>query len=193
MLGVFVGKREVTVDGFERTLAVNYLAPFLLTHELLPLLESSAPSRIINIGSGMHRSGRIDLDDLQCEKKKYNAMKAYANSKLVLTTYTYELSRGLQGTGVTVNVVEPGFVTTNLGGNSGSRFCSLAYLIARPMQISAKKGAETPAYSASSPEVDGVTGKCFYKLKETTTAQASYDQETQRRLYDATLELPGLA
>jgi NAD(P)-dependent dehydrogenase (short-subunit alcohol dehydrogenase family) len=185
--GVFVGKREVTVDGFERTLAVNYLAPFLLTQELLPLLKSSAPSRIINIGSGMHRSGRIDFNDLQC--RKCNAMKAYANSKLMLTTYTYELSRRLQGTGVTVNVVEPGFVATNLGNNSGSRLYSLAFLIARPFQISAKKAAETHVYLASSPKVDGITGKCFSELKETTTAQASYDQQTQRRLYDTTLEL----
>jgi NAD(P)-dependent dehydrogenase (short-subunit alcohol dehydrogenase family) len=116
-------------------------------------------------------------------------MKAYANSKLMLTTYTYELSRRLQGTGVTVNVVEPGFVATNLGNNSGSRLYSLAFLIARPFQISAKKAAETHVYLASSPKVDGVTGKCFSELKETTTAQASYDQQTQRRLYDTTLEL----
>ena len=189
--GVFVGKREFTVDGFERTLAVNYFAPFLLTHELLPLLKYSAPSRIINIGSGMHRSGRIDFDDLQCKNCK--AMKAYANSKLMLTTYTYELSRRLQGTGVTANVVEPGFVGTNLGSNSGSLLYSLAYRMARPMQITAKKAAETPAYLASSLEVDGATGKCFYELKETTTAQASYDQQTQRLLFDTTLELLKLA
>ena len=189
--GVFVGKREFTVDDFERTLAVNYFAPFLLTHELLPLLKRSAPSRIINIGSGMHRSGRIDLDDLQC--KKYNATKAYANSKLMLTTYTYELSRRLLGTGVTANVVEPGFAATDLGSNSGSLLYSLAYRMARPMQITAKKAAETPAYLASSMEVDCATGKCFHELKERTTAPASYDQQAQRLLYDTTLELLKLA
>lgn len=189
--GAFFSKRETTVDSFERTLAVNYLGPFLLTHELVPLLKSSAPSRIINVGSGMARSGRIAFGDLQYEKN-YSGMKAYANSKLMLTMYTYELARRLAGSGVTVNVVEPGFVSTNLGKNSGSLLLSLGYKMMRPVQISAKKGAETSAYLASAPELEGVTGKCFYKLEEAEAALISYDQETQRRLWDTTLESLGL-
>jgi NAD(P)-dependent dehydrogenase (short-subunit alcohol dehydrogenase family) len=189
--GAFFSKRQTTVDGFERTLAVNYLGPFLLTHELLPLLKSSAPSRIINVGSWMARLGKIAFDDLQYEKN-YSGMKAYANSKLILTMFTYELARLLEGSRVTVNVVEPGFVSTNLGRNSGSLLLSLGYKMMRPIQISAKKGAENCVYLASTPEVEGVTGKCFYKLQETETASISYDQQMQGRLRDATVELLGL-
>lgn len=189
--GAYFSKRQVTIDGFERTLAVNYLAPFLLTYELLPLLKSSAPSRVVNIGSGTERSGKIDFDDLQSERH-YSAMSAYANAKLMVTVYTYELARRLEGTGVTVNVVEPGFVATNLGRNSGSRLISLAFSMARPLQISAKKGAETSLYLASAPGVEGVSGKCFSKLKQTTTARVSYDQQIQRQLWDATMEMLGL-
>ncbi len=189
--GAFFSRRQITIDGFERTLAVDYLGPFLLTHELLPLLRSSAPSRIINTGSGMENSGKIDLSDLQSEKS-YTAINAYANAKLMLTMYTCELARRLEGTGLTVNVVEPGFVATNLGRNSGSRLLSLAFWIARPLQISAEKGAETLVYLASAPEVEGVTGKCYSRLKQTTTTQISYDQQMQGRLWDTTMELLGL-
>jgi len=190
--GAFFSKRQTTVDGFEQTLAVNYLGPFLLTHELLPLLKSSAPSRIVNVGSGLASSGKIALDDLQYEKN-YSGMKAYANSKLILTMYTYELARRLEGSGVAANVLEPGFVATNVGKSSGSLLTSLVYTMARPMQINAKKGAETSVYLASAPELESVTGKCFAKLQETITSQLSYDQQVQGRLWDATVELLGLS
>ena len=186
--GAVFRKRQTTVDGFERTLAVDYLGPFLLTYELLPLLKSSVPSRIINLVSGLHKSGKIDFDDLQSDKN-YRGMNVYSNVKLMVAMYTYELARRLEGTGVTVNGVLPGFVRTNLGRNSGSLLYTLEYLIVRPFQISAKKGAETSVYLASSDEVEGVTGKCFSKMHETTTSQISYDQQTQKRLWDKTVEL----
>jgi NAD(P)-dependent dehydrogenase (short-subunit alcohol dehydrogenase family) len=186
--GAVFRKRQTTVDGFERTLAVNYLEPFLLIYELLPLLKSSAPSRIINLSSGLYKSGKIDFTDLQSEKN-YNGMTAYSNAKLMVMMYTYELARRLEGTGVTANVVLPGFAATNLGRNSGSLLYSLEYLIVRPFQISAKKGAETSVYLASSDEIEGVTGKCFSKLHETTTSRISYDQQIQKRLWDKTVEL----
>jgi len=189
--GVVLSKRQTTVDGFERTLAVNYLGLFLLTYELLPMLKSSAPSRVVNVGSGTHRSGKIDFDDLQSERH-YNGLNAYANSKLMVTMYTYELARRLEGTGVTVNTVEPGFVATNLGRNSGSLLYAVAYSLMRPFQISAKKGAETSVYLASAHEIEGITGKCFSKLHEITTAEISCDQQMQRVLWDTSLELLGL-
>ncbi len=189
--GALFAKRRTTVDGFERTLAVNYLGPFLLTHELFPLLKSSAPSRIVNVGSGTARSAKLVFDDLQYEKS-YGGLKAYASSKLAFTMYTYELARRLKGSGVTANVVEPGFVSTNLGRNSGSLLIALGYAMMRPIQISAQKGAETSVYLASASELESVTGKCFYKLRETETAPISYDQQTQRRLWDVTAQLLGL-
>ncbi|MGA2683301.1 MAG: SDR family oxidoreductase [Candidatus Bathyarchaeia archaeon] len=191
--GAMFNKREVTPEGFERTLAVNYLGPFLLTHELMNLLKSSAPSRIINVSSGLAKNGKVDLDDLQSEKnyrgtKAYSQVRApvYANTKLMVMMFTYELSRRLKGTGVTANVLMPGFVATNLGKNSGSLGSSLLFKMVRPMQVSAKKGTETSVYLASSGDVKDVTGKCFIKKKEVMTCPESYDEELQKRLWKKT-------
>ncbi|UCH03596.1 MAG: SDR family oxidoreductase, partial [Candidatus Thorarchaeota archaeon] len=140
--GCTIHKRQVTVDGFERTLAVNYLGPFLLTHELLPTLKSSAPSRVINLTSGIHFRAKVDFDDLQKERK-YKAMDAYGDAKLMVVMYTYELARQLEGTGVSVNVVHPGFAATNMGSNMGALRYKILFKLIRPLQISAKKGAET--------------------------------------------------
>jgi len=189
--GAVFFKRQTTVDGFERMLAVDYLGPFLLTHELLPLLKSSAPSRIVNVSSGLHKSGKVDLDDLQSEKS-YDGMNVYLNAKLMLLMFTYVLARRLEATGVTVNAVLPGFAATNLGKGGGSLRQSIAFKLVRPMQISAKRGAETSVYLASSNEVKNVTGKCFFKKKETKTTPISYDQELQERLWNKTIELLGL-
>jgi len=107
----------------------------------------------------------------------------------MVTTITYEWAQRLEGTGVSVNVVEPGFVATNLGRNSGSLISRLSFGLMRFIQVSPDKGAETSVYMASSNEVEGVTGKCYAKLKETTTAKISYDTETQKRLWNTTFKL----
>jgi NAD(P)-dependent dehydrogenase (short-subunit alcohol dehydrogenase family) len=198
--GAMFNKREVTSEGFEKTVAVNYLGPFLLTRELLDLLKSSAPSRIINVSSGLAKNGKVDLDDLQSEKnykgtKAYSKVRApvYANTKLMLMMFTYELARRLKGSGVTANVLMPGFVATNLGKNSGSLSSSIMFKMVRPMQVSAKKGAETSIYLASSEDVKDVTGKCFIKKKEAMTCPASYDEELQKRLWNKTESMLSLA
>jgi retinol dehydrogenase 14 len=178
-------KRQVTSEGFEQTFAVDYLAPFLLTHELLDLLKASAPSRIINVSSGLAKNGKVDLDDLQNERN-YKGMQAYSNAKLMLMMFTYALSRRLVGTGITANVLMPGFVATNLGKNSGSLRSRIMFTMVRPMQINAKKGAETSVYLASSDEVKDVNGKCFKKKKEAETCPISYDQQIQERLWNQT-------
>lgn len=189
--GAVFGRREDSVDGFESTLAVNYLGPFRLTLGLLPMLRRSAPSRVVNVSSGMHKTGKMDLDDLQ-GKGKFKGMEAYANTKLMVTTWTYELARRLEGTGVTANVVEPGFVATNLGRNSGSLFNAISFKLVRFLQTTPEKGAETSVYAASAEELEGVTGKSFAKSKETTSAEISYNVEIQRGLWEATVELLGL-
>jgi NAD(P)-dependent dehydrogenase (short-subunit alcohol dehydrogenase family) len=189
--GAVFSKRDVTTEGFERTLAVNYLGPFLLTHELTDLLKSSAPSRVINLSSGLQKSGKIDFDNLQ-NQKRYDGMAVYANAKLMVIMFTYELARRLEGTGVTVNVVLPGFAATNLGRSTGSLRSSIMFKMVRPMQISARKAAETSVYLASSEAVKNVTGKCFAKMHETRTAPTSYDQQLQKQLWNKTTELLGL-
>ena len=189
--GAEFAKRQITPERFEQTFAVNYLAPFLLTYELLDLLKASAPSRIINVSSGLAKNGKIDFDDLQ-NQKNYKGMQAYSNSKLMLMMFSYALSRRLSGTGVTVNVLMPGFVATNLGKNSGSLKSALMFAMVRPMQISAKKGAETSVYLASADEVKEISGKCFAKKKQAETCPVSYDQEIQERLWNKTIRLLSL-
>jgi NAD(P)-dependent dehydrogenase (short-subunit alcohol dehydrogenase family) len=184
-------KRGVTDEGFERTFAVDYLAPFLLTNELLDLLKVSAPSRIINVSSGLAKNGKVNFDDLQ-SVKDYKGMQVYSNAKLMLMMFTYELSKRLAGTGVTANVLMPGFVATNLGKNSGSLWSSIMFKMVRPMQINAKKGAETSVYLASSDEVRDVTGKCFAKKKESVACLASNDALLQKRLWNETITLLNL-
>jgi len=189
--GAVFNKRQVTPEGFERTLAVDYFAPFLLTHELLSLLKSSAPSRIINVSSGLAKKSKVDIEDLQSEKN-YSGMKVYSKTKLMLMLYTYELARRLEGTGVTANVLMPGFVATNLGKNSGSLRSSIMFRFVRPMQISAKKGAETSVYLASSENIKAASGKCFSKKKIVTTCPESYNEELQKLLWNKTQSLLGL-
>jgi retinol dehydrogenase-14 len=183
-----------------RNFAVNYLGPFLLTHQLLDLLKSSVPSRIINVSFGLAKNGKVDLDDLQGEKnytgtKFYSSSCApgYDNAKLMLMMFTYELARQLKGSGVTVNVLMPGFTATNLGRSSGSLSSYIMFKMVRPMQQSAKKGAETSIYLTSSDEVRDITGKCFAKKKEAKTCPVSYDEELQKRLFDKTKSMLDIA
>lgn len=189
--GAVFAKRQLSVDGIESSMAVNYIGPFLLTRKLLPLLKASAPSRIVNVSSGLSGNAEFDFDDLQRETG-YKGMRAYAGSKLMLTTYTLELAKRLEGTGVTANVVEPGFVATNLGRNSGSLLNSVMFTLVRPMQITPEKAAENTVYAATSPELVGVTGKVFSKKQEKETPPITHDRKARRRLWEEALRLMGI-
>jgi NAD(P)-dependent dehydrogenase (short-subunit alcohol dehydrogenase family) len=188
--GVFISKRTVTVDGIETTFAVNHLAPFLLTNLLLDVLKASAPARIINVSSSGERLGILNFDDLQGEGR-YSGFRAYNQSKLAIILFTYELARKLEGTGVTVNCVHPGVVVTNLGRGSSGSFGLLLRLM-RPFFSSPEKGAETSIYLASSPEVEGVSGKYFAKKAEAKSSERSYDAATARRLWQVSAEMTKL-
>jgi NAD(P)-dependent dehydrogenase (short-subunit alcohol dehydrogenase family) len=180
--------RRETVDGLEMTFAVNYLAPFLLTNLLLDTLKASAPSRIINVSSDSHEAGYINMDDLQ-SKNGYSFTKVYGQSKLALVLFTYELARRLEGTGVTVNALHPGFVATHIG-QSDMRPSLRA--IARVMMlfgISPEKGAATSLYLASSPDVANVTGKYFEKSQQHPSAPISHDEALQHRLWEESVKL----
>lgn len=189
--GAVFMNHQTTQEGFEKTIATNYLGPFLLTHELIPVLKQSAPSRIINISSGMHKTGKIDLKRLR-RRKGYRGMMAYANSKLMITTYTYALARRLQNTGVTANVVEPGFVATDLGKNSDSIMASIMFTIVRPLQVPVEEGVKTIIWAASAGELKEITGRCFAKKKETKTSNISYDEKVQKDLWRETERLLGI-
>ncbi len=168
--GTWERERKLSKDGIELTWAVNMLAPFLLTHRLLETLEKSAPARIINLTSGLHVRGRLDLDDIERAKGKFNGSDAYTQSKLAIVLYTKELARRLQGKGVTANVVAPGWAATDLSRNSGAFSRAVMNLLA----AKPAKGALTPIYAASSPEIEGVTGKY---LKDRAVAEPSPESD----------------
>lgn len=189
--GVIPRRREITVDGLEMQLAVNHLAYFLLTNLLLPELEAGAPSRIINVSSGAHSHAALDFDDLQAERG-YQAKAVYSRAKLANILFTYELSRRLRGTGVTVNGLNPGVVATGMLAD---------YLgVARTGEASAStfgakpdEGSQTSIYLASSPAVASVTGKYFEQKQPVASSQASYDEAVARRLWEVSERLTGLS
>ena len=184
----FTGRRE-TVDGLEMTFAVNYLAPFLLTNLLLDVLKASAPARIVNVSSATQASGYIQMDDLQAEK---HYRSAYGQSKLAEVLFTYELARRLQGTGVTANCLHPGFVATNFGQSSTAPVIHTAVKFISRFGISPEEGAKTSIYLASSPDVEGVTGKYFVKSIPKRSASISYDESLQRQLWQQSTKLVNL-
>src|SRR5947209_14450877 len=148
----FPGRRE-SVDGVEMTLAVNYLAPFLLTNLLLDVLKASAPARIVNVSSGSHEAGYIQLENLQ-SKNPYGSMKVYGQAKLAVVLFTYELARRLEGTGVTVNCLHSGFVATPFGQRDVGRAFRLPVKVLGSFGARPAKGAHTSLYLASSPKVE---------------------------------------
>ncbi len=175
--------RRVTVDGIEATLAVNHLAPFLLTNLLAPLLQATQASRVVIVSSYMHtRVRQIPWDDLQGEHA-YSPARTYNLTKLMNVLFNYELARRWDGTGVTANALHPGWpLKTNLGREqtgAGRLFDRATKLIGS----SADKGARTSLYLAGSPEVAAVTGQYFSRCRPAKSSPLSHDTEAAERLW----------
>ena len=179
--------RTLTSEGLEATLAVNYLAPFLLTELLLDTLKASAPARIVNVSSAQHANATIAFGNLQGEKK-YANLGSYNQAKLALLMWTYELAHRLEGTGVSVNALHPGVTATNFAdGMIGPAAWAMKLL--KPFLLTAEQGAQTTLYLATSPQVDQVTGKYFVKSQEKPSSNRSYDQTVGSRLWEVTEQL----
>jgi NAD(P)-dependent dehydrogenase (short-subunit alcohol dehydrogenase family) len=191
-VGGYWATRHATEDGLERTFAVNHLAPFLLTHLLLDRLRSSAPARVVTVSSGAQAMGRIDFDDVQGQRS-YSGQRAYNQSKLANVLFTYELARRLEGSGVTANVLHPGVVRTAFGQEDSRGWMRLMLPVVRPFMKTPERGAETSIYLASSPEVEGVSGRYFADSRAKTSSRASYDTAAAQRLWDVSAGLVGLA
>ncbi len=189
--GVVNLKRETTPDGIEAMLAVNHLAPFLLTRLLLERLRASAPARVVNVASEGHRMVRgMRWDDLGFERR-FSWWRAYCQSKLANLLFTEELARKLEGSGVTANSLHPGAVATGLGANNGwvSR---LVVPLLRPFFRTPEQGAATSLHVATAPELDGVTGRYFADCREARPGRGAQDPAAARRLWEASEQLTGL-
>jgi NAD(P)-dependent dehydrogenase (short-subunit alcohol dehydrogenase family) len=195
--GVMNLKRQQSADGFEATFAVNHLAYFALTLQLLDLLRASAPARIVNVASDAHRFGQIDWNDLQSEKRYRGlpvvaAMRVYGTSKLENILFTRELARRLEGSGVSANCLHPGAVSTRLGAQNGGGSRIVASLL-RPFMLSPADGARTSIHLAASPAVAGISGSYFANMREARCSRAARDVDAARRLWQVSAELTGLA
>ena len=188
--GAIYFRRTMSVDGIEMNFAGNHLASFLLTNLLLDTMISSSPSRIINVSSSSHIGQVIDFDDLECQNN-YQIMQAYGKSKLANILFTYELVRRLEGRGVTANALHPGLVGTNIAGNNGwlLRFFLPLWRI---WAMGPDEGAETSIYLASSPEVEGVSGKYFYQKKAIPSSRYSHGEAAAERLWQISAEMTGM-
>lgn len=189
--GEIVGKYSETVDGIETTFATNHLGYFILTNLLLDNIKAAKNPRIINVASEAERSGDIYFENLNL-KGEYSPYKAYCQSKLANIIFTYELARRLKSTNISVNCMHPGVVSTNFGKGLGGMFGS-AYSLGKPFMKSPEKGAETVVWLATSPDVEGITGKYFYDKKEIKSISISYGIGTAKKLWKASEMMTGLS
>jgi len=192
--GAIFPKYQESADGLEMTFALNHISYFLLTHLLLDNLKQTAQrqgeARIINVSSSAHRGAQFDRPD---EAGAYSSSRSYGKSKLANVLFTYDLARRLEGTGVTVNAVHPGLVDTGFGSDFKGFLGLLIKALQKTIARSPEKGAETLVYLASSPEVRVVGAKYWKDKKQVESSKASFDVEQQRRLWELSETVTGMA
>jgi len=177
--GVFLGTRQETEDGIERTFATNYLAYYLLTTQLLPALKRAAPSRIVNVAS-KYGVTRLHFDDLMMTSRKYTYFRATAPTMLARVLFTQELAEQLRGTGVVVNALHPGLVkNTQLLGNVGGFLRWITNTFGKSPEV----GADTAVWLATAPATATETGKMWFRRKPIKTPGQGTDPEARRRLW----------
>jgi retinol dehydrogenase-14 len=190
--GAMYARRFETEEGIEGTLAVIHLAPVLMTNLLLPMLQRSAPSRIVNVSSWAHRRANLDLDDLP-SREHYSPSAAYSKAKLCNVLWTYELARRLEGTGVTINLADPGGASTEMTRSEAMPLLFRTINRLGRKFMTTEKAARSSIYLASSPEVEGVSGGYFEPPdKRVKSSKASYDEAAQQRVWEISAELTKL-
>jgi NAD(P)-dependent dehydrogenase (short-subunit alcohol dehydrogenase family) len=194
--GLVLQERRVTVDEFEQTFGVNHLGHFLLTNLLLDQLRANPDgSRVVVVSSHAHKMARrgLDFEDLQTEHRRYRGFAAYARSKLANILFTREAARRLDGSGITVNALHPGYVDSRFGRDGDTRrWFEVAARVGTLMAITPEAGAQTPVYLASSHDVDGITGEYFYKSRPAKMSSAALDDVAGTRLWSASEILVGI-
>lgn len=188
--GVVNMTRRETVDGFEETMAVNHFAPFLLTGLLLPALRAAPEARIVNVSSNAHAFVRsVGFEDMHAQQN-YRTFREYGRSKLANILFTRSLARRLEGTGITVNCLHPGAVSTSLGTQNGALGKFLPLLL-KPFFRTPERGAETSVYLCTSDEVAGISGEYFADCKRVRAKQWARDDAEAERLWAYTEEAVG--
>ena len=185
--GGYFAKHEITSDGLEMTFALNHMSYFLLTNKLMGLLKSSVPARIVNVSSDAHYGVDIEFDNLNGEQD-YKAWKAYQKSKLANVLFTYELLKKVPAD-ITVNCLHPGFVATNFGNNNGGFVSPVLKIAKRISAIDPEEGAKTSIFLCSSPEVEEVSGKYFFKCQPKTSSRESRNMDTAKRLWQISSDI----
>jgi NAD(P)-dependent dehydrogenase (short-subunit alcohol dehydrogenase family) len=185
--GIFL-RRKLSVDGIEKTFAVNHLAYFLLTNLLIEALKTSPSARVVNVSSGSHYGEHLDFNDLQLVKS-YSIYRAYGRSKLANVLFSYELARRMAGTQVSSNVLSPGMVATDIWKKVNPVLTPLINPVIHRIGQTPFQGAQTSIYLAASPEAEGITGKYYANCKPVRSSDESYDLEAAKRLWEVSLQL----
>jgi retinol dehydrogenase 12 len=188
--GAMFAWRKVTADGFERTFALNYVAPFVLTHGLRERLFAAAPARVVNTAGALHHLAKLHLDDLKLEHN-YTAFYAYEHSKLCSVLFTRELARRWARKQVTANCAHPGEVATRFGEQAGG-LIPLVFAVIHLFGSSPKRGANPIVRLASAPDFAAMTGCYFYKKQLARPSPEAENDDNARQLWKATAMLAGI-
>jgi len=188
--GAILPERRITTDGCELTMQTNHFAHFLLTLRLEPALKAPGSPRVVVVSSDAHLAAfrGIPFDDLTFERG-WSPFRAYSISKLANIMFAYELARRWGDAGVAVNAMHPGLVQTGFGTQGWGVGGSVFSVLSRPFQLDADEGADTEVYLASSPDVEHVTGRYFYRRTAKRSSPVSYDTHAQKRLWDVSERL----
>ena len=178
--------RQETKEGIERQFGINHVGHFLLTTELLDMMGNG--SRIVNVASGAHKTGKIHFEHINLNKG-FNVFKAYSQSKLANVLFTRELARRVCDRGIIVNCCHPGAVATNIGIDRNTGFGKTVTGLLKPFFQTPEEGAKTAIFLAMDDSVKGVTGEYFYKCKIAKSSKRSNDMELANQLYKFTEEL----
>lgn len=189
--GMLVTENRTSVDGFEMTFATNHLGYFYLTHLLQEPLRRAPAARVVNVASDAHYFGWVNFDRLQHRRGFYSAWLTYCDSKLLNVIFTLELARRLEGTAVTANCLHPGVIGSGFAKTDGGFTARVAQL-ARPLLLTPEEGAKTSVFLSASPEVEGKTGRYWYKHRERPVGFQARNPETAARLWALSEELCGL-
>lgn len=192
--GLVRRKRELTVDGYETTMAVNYLAHFHLTRRILPLLRHRQPARILNVSSDTHRIVTLPIHDLNAEGG-YSWLLAYSHSKLAMVYFTMELHRRLEGTLVSANALDPGPVESGIGQDNPGLTAAVLPWVMKAFFPTAAQAARTAIYAAASPELQvgererGLSGRYFRSMEVKEPRIDKVDTSISRRLWGLSEQL----